>query len=64
MNIIENPMKSNRKLILTVVMSMCAIALFGVIRTAEAQETTNVNGPVVNPYLASPIYAITHFDSA
>jgi hypothetical protein len=64
MNIIENPMKSNRKLILTIIFSVCAIALFGVIQTAEAQETTSVNGPVVNPYLASPLYAITHFDSS
>ena len=64
MNIIENPMKSNRKLILTIIFSVCAIALFGVIQTTEAQETTNVNGPVVNPYLASPLYAITHFDSS
>ena len=64
MNIIENPMKSNRKLILMGIFSVCSIVLFGVIQIAEAQETTNVNGPVVNPYLASPLYAITHFDSA
>jgi len=62
MNIIEHPTKSDRKLILTIIFSVCAIALFGVIQTVEAQETTNVNGPVVNPYLASPLYAITHFD--
>ena len=64
MNTIEDPMKSNRKLVLTIVISVCVIALFGVIQIAEAQETTNVNGPVVNPYLASPLYAITHFDSS
>ena len=61
---IEDPMKSNRKLVLTIVVSVCVIALFGVIQIAEAQETTNVNGPVVNPYLASPLYAILHFDSS
>ena len=63
MNIRENSMKSNRKLVLTMVFSVCAIALFGFIQNAEAQET-NVNGPVVNPYLASPLYAIVHFDSS
>ena len=62
MNTVENMIKPNRKLILTIIFSVCAIALFGVIQTAEAQETTNVNGPVANPYLASPLYAITHFD--
>ena len=36
MNTIEDPMKSNRKLVLTVVISVCAIALFGVIQIAEA----------------------------
>ncbi|HII80953.1 MAG TPA: hypothetical protein HA261_11335, partial [Methanosarcina sp.] len=25
---------------------------------------SNVSEPVVNPYLASPLYAITHFDSS
>ncbi len=64
MNTIEDPMKSNRKLVLTIVISVCVIALFGVIQIAEAQEITNVNGPVVNPYLASSLYAITHFDSS
>src|SRR5271157_3472128 len=64
MNIIEDPMKSNRKLVLTIVISVCVIALFGVIQIAEAQESTIVNGPVVNPYLASSLYAITHFDSS
>ena len=64
MKTIENPIKSNRKLVLTMVFSVCAIVLFGFIQTAEAQEITNVNGPVVNPYLVSPLYAITHFDSS
>lgn len=57
-------MKSNRKLILTIIFSVCAIMLFSVIQTVEAQETTNVNGPVVNPDLASPLYAIAHLDSS
>ncbi|MDQ1286245.1 MAG: hypothetical protein QG663_1678 [Thermodesulfobacteriota bacterium] len=72
MNTIENPMKSNRRLLLVVVVSVCAIALLGIIQTADAEEntynTTNnnseVNRPVVNPYLASSLYAITHFDSS
>lgn len=38
------------------------ILLFGGIPNAEAAQV--VNGPVVNPYLASPLYAITHFDSS
>ena len=63
-NIIENSMKSNRKLILTIIFSVCAISLFGGIQIAEAQDTTNANRPVVNPYLASPLYAITNFDSS
>jgi lysophospholipid acyltransferase (LPLAT)-like uncharacterized protein len=59
MNIIENPMKSNRKLILTIIFSVCVIALFGVIQTAEAQETTNVSGPVVNP-IWHPHFMLSH----
>jgi hypothetical protein len=64
MNTIVDQMMSNRKLVLAIVVSVCAIVLFSVIQTAKAQETTNVNGPVVNPYLASSLYAITHVDSS
>ncbi len=45
-----------------VVVSVCALALFGVIPNAQAKEVTS--GPVPNSYLASPLYAITHFDSS
>ena len=55
-------MKSNRRLLVTAVVSVCAIALLGFIPCANANEITT--GPVVNPYLASPHYAITHFDSS
>jgi PKD repeat protein len=55
-------MKSNRRLVLVAVFSICAIAIFGIIPSANAKEITT--GPVVNPYLASPLYAITHFDSS
>jgi len=72
MNTIKDSMKSNRKLVLAVIASVCVIVLLGVIQPVYAEEntynTTNnnseVNGPVVNPYLASPLYAIMHFDSS
>ena len=71
-NTLENLMKSNRRLLLVVVASVCVIVLLGVIQPVYAEgntyNTTNnnseVNGPVVNPYLASPLYAIMHFDSS
>ncbi len=55
-------MNSNRRLVLAAVFSICVIALSGIIPGAGANEITT--GPVVNPYLASPVYAITHFDSS
>lgn len=68
MKTVEYPMKSNRKLALAVAISICIIALFGIIQTGGAKETTcnesEVSRPVVNPYLAAPLYAITHFDSS
>lgn len=69
MKTIEDPLKSNRRLVLTVAISVCAIALFGVIPNADAEESTAitpdaVNSSVINPYLASSLYAITHFDSS
>lgn len=68
MQTIENPMKSNRRLILAVIFSVCAIALSGIVQDADAKEiicnNTEVSGPVANPYLASSLYAITHFDSS
>jgi len=66
MKTIEDPMKSNRILVLAVVVSVCASALLGVIQTVDAKETneSEVNRSVVNPYLASSLYAITHFDSS
>lgn len=136
MKTIEDSIKPNRKLVLAVIVSMCATALFGAIPTVGAKESTaitpnvvgmtvtdamktftdtgftqvpvlhapgiidtalysdatvtkqtpeagkrisigyqcgiwadssqksKVNGPVPNPYLASPLYAITHFDSS
>lgn len=38
--------------------------LFGAIQTSDAKEHTAINRPVVNPYLASSLYSITHFDSS
>ncbi|WP_229395419.1 hypothetical protein [Methanosarcina sp. DH1] len=69
MKTIENPLKSNQRLVLTIAISVCAIVLFGIIPNADAEESANntsdvVNGPAVNPYLASSLYAITHFDSS
>lgn len=74
MNAIENTMKANRSLFLTIVILVCAITLFGFIQTADAKTPTasskdpcnesEVNRSVVNPYLASSLYAITHFDSS
>jgi len=64
MKTIENQMKSNRNLVLAIVVSVCAIALFGIIANAETVQNSMVNEPVVNPYLASSLYAITHFDSS
>ena len=133
---IENSMKSNRRLVLAVVVLVCITTLLGAIQTISAKESTaitpnvigmtvkdavqafadvgftqvpvlhapgitnpakyldnivtkqtpeagkkmpigdkcsiwtdpskksKVNGPVSNPYLASPLYAITHFDSS
>ena len=55
-------MKSDRRLVLAAVFSICVIALSGIIPGANANEITS--GPVINPYLASPVYAITHFDSS
>ncbi|AKB55132.1 MULTISPECIES: DUF1350 family protein [Methanosarcina] len=69
MKTIENPLKSNKRLVLTIAIVACAIALFVGIPTADAEESTAttpemVNRSVVNPYLASSLYAITHFDSS
>ncbi len=36
MNTIEDPMKSNGKLVLAIIISVCAILLFGGIANAEA----------------------------
>jgi hypothetical protein len=66
MKTIEDPMKSNRILVLAVVVSVFASVFLGVIQTADAGEAneSEVNMSVVNPYLASSLYAITHFDSS
>jgi hypothetical protein len=66
MKTIEDPMKSNRILVLAVVVSVFASVFLGVMQTAGAMETneSEVNRSVVNPYLASSLYAITHFDSS
>lgn len=66
MKTIEDPMKSNRILVLAVVVSVFASVFLGVIQTADAMETneSDVNRSVVNPYLSSSLYAITHFDSS
>jgi len=81
MKTIEDPMKSYRRLVSSIAVSVCVIMLLGVIQTAYAAGCTattpacmsvaenscnesNVSEPVVNPYLASPLYAITHFDSS
>ncbi|HWR30237.1 MAG TPA: hypothetical protein VN631_10430 [Negativicutes bacterium] len=66
MKTIEDKMKSNRILVLAVVVLVCASVFLGVIQTANAKETNEsvVNRSVVNPYLASSLYAITHFDSS
>jgi hypothetical protein len=66
MKTIEDPMKSNRILVLAVVVSVFASLFLGVIPTATAGEAneSEVNTSVVNPYLASSLYAITHFDSS
>lgn len=72
MKTMDNPVKSNRCLFLAVVISVCAIALSGIIADAGTLAASSknpcneseVNKPVVNPYLASSLYAITHFDSS
>jgi predicted secreted protein len=53
-------MKSNRRLVLLAVFSICVLALSGVIPGANANAITS--GPVINPCLASSVNAITHFD--
>jgi len=62
MKTIKDTMNSNKRLVFVVVVSVCALALSGIIPCAQAKEVTS--GPVTNPYLASPLYAITHFDSS
>jgi len=66
MKTIEDPIKSNRILVLAVVVSVFASVFLGVIQPAGAIETneSEVNRSVINPYLASSLYAITHFDSS
>jgi len=55
-------MKPNRRLVLVALFSICVIAFSGGIPGANANEIAT--GPVINPYLASPVNAITHFDSS
>ena len=69
---IKDPIKSNRSLFLAVVSLVCAIAFLGIIANGETLAASSkdpcneseVNRPVANPYLASSLYAITHFDSS
>ena len=78
--------KPRRGLVLTNVVLICIVAIFGIIQIAGAEENGSIpqdktgmtadqavqtfddsgslSGPVTNPYLASPLYAITHFDSS
>lgn len=69
---IKDQIKSNKSLLLAVISLVCAIAFLGIIANAETLAASSkdpcneseVNRPVVNPYLASSLYAITHFDSS
>ncbi|PAV13461.1 hypothetical protein ASJ81_17780 [Methanosarcina spelaei] len=33
-------------------------------KSLSSENISNINGPVPNPYLASSLYSITHFDSS
>ena len=48
-------------LLLTAVGAGVLAALQGA-ATPLKDKVNDVNGPVVNPYLSSPLYALTHFD--
>jgi len=64
----------NKRISWQVVISVCILALLCItvpLVSAENNQvgyvqagSTDVSGPVPNPYLAAPLYALTHFDSS
>jgi hypothetical protein len=59
-------MKPNRISFLMSIIFIGIIAIFCLIPNISAEDSTNItiNGPVPNPYLSAPLYALTHFDSS
>ncbi|HWQ48311.1 MAG TPA: hypothetical protein VN414_05090 [Methanosarcina sp.] len=51
-------------LVFLMLVSIAGAVSFGNDGNSTSLSSENVNGPVPNPYLASSLYAITHFDSS